>query len=104
VKYRVYVTPAALDMLREIRDRREQGKVRQVISSLADEPKKKGKALTGEFSGFRVTRAAGQRYRIIYTVEEEKVRVVVVAAGRRKDGDRKDIYSLVRKMFEGGVL
>ena len=37
-------------------------------------------------------RAVGQRYRIIYQIEAERVVVVVVAVGIRKEGDRADIY------------
>ena len=44
--------------------------------------------------GFRNVRAVGQRYRIVYKVEQEQVLVLVVGIGRRKDGDKKDIYTL----------
>lgn len=49
-------------------------------------------------SGFRSVRAVGQRYRIIYKVEQEQVLVLVVGIGRRKDGDKKDIYTLLEKL------
>ena len=46
----------------------------------------------------RSARAVGQRYRILYRAEEERVVVLVVALGLRREGDRKDIYELARKL------
>ena len=102
--WHVRVTPKALEMLRKISDRRIRKKVADAISGLSQEPDKKGKALIGELAGFRSIRAAGQRYRIIYRVELEEVTVIVVAAGQRKEGDRKDVYSLARKLFRQRLL
>ena len=49
--------------------------------------------------GFRNVRAVGQLYRIVYKVEQEQVLVLVVGIGRRKDGDKKDIYTLLEKLL-----
>ncbi|MFV1957740.1 MAG: type II toxin-antitoxin system RelE/ParE family toxin [bacterium] len=98
------VTPKALDMIQAISDRRIRKQVSQAISALAEDPDIKGKALIGELAGFRAIRAAGQRYRVIYRVEKLKVLVVVVAAGQRKEGSRKDIYSLASKLFRQRLL
>ena len=46
----------------------------------------------------------GQRYRIIYRVEEDRVLVLVVAIGIRKEGNQKDIYSLARKILRLRLL
>ncbi|HDL52416.1 MAG TPA: type II toxin-antitoxin system mRNA interferase toxin, RelE/StbE family [Proteobacteria bacterium] len=102
--WRVLVTPAALDMLRGITDRRVRTKVSEAISGLAESPELKGKPLMGELAGYRSLRAAGQRYRVIYKVERELVVVVVLAVGRRREGNRKDIYSLARRLFEQKLL
>ncbi|AFZ08117.1 hypothetical protein Osc7112_3773 [Oscillatoria nigro-viridis PCC 7112] len=83
-----------------VKDRREQEKLRDRIDRLKVEPQKQGKALVDNLSGFRSIRAVGQRYRIVYQVEQERVLVVVVGLGRRKDGDKKDIYTILEKLLE----
>jgi mRNA interferase RelE/StbE len=91
-------------MLEDIQDRRVQEKIRDRINGLVDEPEKQGKLLTGELTGYRSLRAVGQRYRIIYRVEEDRVLVLVVAIGIRKEGNQKDIYSLARKILRLRLL
>jgi len=49
-------------------------------------------------------RAVGQRYRIIYRVEDERVTVLVVALGIRKQGDKKDVYELAKKLLRSDLL
>ncbi|MEG4941287.1 type II toxin-antitoxin system RelE/ParE family toxin [Microcoleus sp. F4-D5] len=83
-----------------VKDRREQEKLRDRIDRLKVEPQKQGKALVDNLSGFRSIRAVGQRYRIVYQVEQDRVLVVVVGLGRRKDGDKKDIYTILEKLLE----
>ncbi len=104
MKYRVIITPIALSMIQRIPDRRVREKIADGIERLDEDPEKQGKALLGELTGYRATRAAGQRYRIIYRVEEEKVFVIVVAVGIRKEGDRKNIYTLATKLFRQKLL
>ncbi|MEG5019043.1 MULTISPECIES: type II toxin-antitoxin system RelE/ParE family toxin [unclassified Microcoleus] len=74
--------------------------MRDRIDQLKFEPQKQGKALVDNLSGFRSIRAVGQRYRIVYQVEQDRVLVVVVGLGRRKDGDKKDIYTILEKLLE----
>jgi len=93
------LTPTAERMLSGITDRRVQGKICERIEGLARDPEKQGKPLVGELNGYRSIRAVGQRYRIIYRVEKDRVLVLVVALGIRKEGSKKDIYSLARKLF-----
>lgn len=102
--WRVLITPAALEMLKGIADRRIRRQVAQAVSGLSEDPEKKGKPLMGDLAGYRSLRTAGQRYRVIYKIEEKEVIVIVVAVGRRKEGDRKDIYSLARKLFEQKLI
>jgi len=96
----IQLTPLALEMLLAIKDRREQEKLRDRIDQLKIEPEKQGKALVDSLAGLRSVRAVGQRYRIIYKVEPAKVLVIVVGVGRRKDGDKKDIYTLLEKFID----
>jgi mRNA interferase RelE/StbE len=97
--YVVELTQLALEMLSFVKDRREQEKLRDRIDQLSTEPSKQGKALVDNLSGFRSVRAVGQRYRIVYQVIEQTVVVVVVGVGRRKDGDKKDIYTQLAKLL-----
>ena len=86
-------------MLCEISDRRVREKIRDRIDDLEEEPEKQGKPLTGDLSGYRSLRAVGQRYRIIYQVERNKVLVFVIALGIRKEGNKADIYELAKKLL-----
>lgn len=79
-------------MLQRISDRRERQQLVRRIDGLAENPDRQGKALREPLAGYRSVRAVGQRYRIIYRVVEDRLVVSVVALGRRKDGDPKDIY------------
>ena len=86
-------------MLCEISDRRVREKIRDRIDDLEEEPEKQGKPLTGDLTGYRSLRAVGQRYRIIYQVERNKVLVFVIALGIRKEGSKADIYELAKKLL-----
>jgi mRNA interferase RelE/StbE len=99
MKYSIYFTPTASDMLAAITDRRIREKVRDTIDRLEIDPHKQGKALVGPLMGFRSLRAAGQRYRIVYTIRDEQVVVMIVGVGIRKDGDRNDIYRRLQKLI-----
>ncbi len=99
-EYEIQITPLALEMLNAVKDRREQNKLVERIDQLKFEPAKQGKALVDNFSGFRSVRAVGQRYRIVYKIEEQQVLVLIVGIGRRKDGDKKDIYTLLGKLLD----
>ena len=102
--YRVTWTATALDMVAAISDRRVQRIIFERAGGLAYAPEQQGKPLTGELSGFRSLRAAGQRYRILYRVDRPEVTVLVAAVGRRKHGDTADIYELARKLIRQRLL
>jgi mRNA interferase RelE/StbE len=73
------------------------------IAKLSDEPEKQGKMLVKDLSGFRSIHVAG-RYRILYKIESKTVIVYVLAAGIRKEGDKKDIYQIAKKLLRAGLL
>ncbi len=81
MNFSIELTPTALDLLQAVADRRVRQKIASKIDALAHEPEKQGKPLSGELSGFRSVRAAGQRYRIIYRVDRGRIIVFVVAVG-----------------------
>ncbi len=97
--YQIRLAPSAFQLLRDIADRRVQVKLQEAIDGLKKEPAKQGKALTGDLGGYRSLRAVGQRYRIIYRVDASKALVLIVALGIRKEGSKKDIYALARKLL-----
>ncbi len=102
--YAIFITPTAFEMLKMIADRRVREKIREQIDKLAVEPEQQGKPLLAELSGYRSLRAAGQRHRIIYRVEKDRIVVVIVAIGLRKEGSKTDIYALAKKLFRLKLL
>ena len=99
-KYQVVLTKQASKLFKKIQDRREQQLLLAKLEKLKYNPNLQGKALVKELSGYRSVRAVGQRYRIIYQVKEEKILVVVIGIGRRKEGNKNDIYSLTKRILE----
>lgn len=97
--YGIIIQPSALKMLKSVTDMRVQNKLIEAIDSLAINPEQRGKPLTGELQPFRSLRAVGQRYRIIYKVEQHTVSVFVVTVGLRKEGNRSDVYELAKKLL-----
>ena len=63
-----------------------------------------GKPLLGELDGYYNVRAVGQRYRILYTIQQTEVTVIVVGLGIRKDGTKQDVYALAKKLLKLGLL
>ena len=100
----VTLTREARVQLLAISDRRVQESIRQRINRLEYEPDQQGKPMRDELIGFRSIRAVGQRYRIIYKVDGETVTVLVVALGIRKEGDKKDVYELAKRLARLGLL
>jgi len=99
--YAVELTEEALAMLEEIADSRVKGKLLARIKKLAQDPEKQGKPLVDNLLGYRSIRAIGQRYRIIYEINNYTVRVLVVGIGIRKEGHRADVYAMTRKRIRG---
>lgn len=99
-EYEIRLTPLARAMLDAVQDVREKEKLRDRIEQLKFEPEKQGKALVDNLSGLRSVRAVGQRYRIVYKVNLDTIVVLIAGVGRRKDGDKNDIYRLLDKLLE----
>ena len=100
MKYTVRLTQQAKKMLAAISDKRVQTKLADRMEKLSQTPEKQGKTLLSSLSGYRSVRAVGQRYRIIYTIDDDIVTVLVVALGIRKEKDKKDIYQLAKKLIQ----
>lgn len=80
MSHRIEVTPAALRALRKI-DHQDRPRLQAAIALLAQDPRPPGaKALRGR-DGYRVR--VGD-YRILYTVDDGVLLVVVVTLGHRR--------------------
>jgi mRNA interferase RelE/StbE len=81
-RYRVELIPAAQRQLRRL-DRQAQRRVQAAIDLLADEPRPpRAMALQGRRGYLRVRTGD---YRIVYTVRDEVLVVLVVALGHRRE-------------------
>lgn len=103
-KWRVDITQTAAKMIRDISDARIRSKILDAIAELKHDPALNGKPMVGDLATYRSLRVVGQRYRVIYAVQAQKVTVYVVAAGTRKAGDKADIYELAKKLLRLGLL
>ncbi|MCX5814384.1 MAG: plasmid stabilization protein [Proteobacteria bacterium] len=78
------------------------GKTRTAIACkielLKESPEKQGKALSGDLTGYCSLHAAG-RYRVVYEVKVNRVMVVVVAPGIRKEGSKIDVYETLKRLL-----
>lgn len=96
-RYTVLYTAAALVLLNVVIDRRVHTNLLDRADTLATEPGKKGKPLIGRLAGYRSLRAVGQRYRIVYRIDEPSKTVYIVAAGLRRQGSKRDVYELLTR-------
>ncbi len=102
--YSIEITPTAMESLEAIADQRTRSAKIRRIDSLAGEPEKQGKPLRGWLTGLRSMRPAGQRYRIVYSVEVGTKQVLVYIVGIRKEGSRRDVYALAERLVQRGLI
>ena len=100
--YKIFVTRTTQDMIKQLQTVIRE-KIKYRIGELSEDPEKQGKPLQGELAGFMSVPAAG-RYRTIYHADREQLIVIIVGAGIRKEGDKRDIYSLTRKLIHSGLI
>ncbi|PRY69053.1 mRNA interferase RelE/StbE [Glaciihabitans tibetensis] len=80
-KYRIKLRPAAVKALRHI-DPQDRGRLQGAIALLGDDPRPPGaRALQGR-DGYRVRVG---NYRIIYTIHNDILLIVIVTVGHRRD-------------------
>lgn len=103
MRYEIEIMPTALNMLEDISDRRVKDQIVKRIDGLHEDAEKQGKPLSGNLAGYRTLRAASQRYRIAYRIDNGMVRVLVVAIGIRKEGDKYDVYRLAQRLVRLGL-
>ena len=102
--YGVRWTATAVRLLEKIGDLRVRRKILDRGDDLASDPALQGKPMREELTGYRSLRAVGQRYRLLYQVDESRRTVWIKAVGLRKEGDRNDIYALAGKLVRLGYL
>jgi len=101
--YKIRITKIASEALKQL-DKKTQIKIIQRIEELKRNPALLGKQLKGPLKELRSIRAVRQRYRIIYKILETEILVIIVGIGLRKDGDKKDIYELMKKYIRTGLI
>lgn len=101
--YKPEITDVCLSLIEKISNKKTQAAIIDRIEALRTDPEKQGKALVRRLAGFRSIHAAG-RYRVIYEVDDNATVVWVVAAGIRKEGDKKDIYKVAKKLLRLGLI
>ena len=103
MKYSILITDTCLRLIEKIPDKKIQRSILDRIQKLSEEPEEQGKKLVRDLAGFRSVHAAG-RYRIIYKTDKRTVIIYVLAAGIRKEGDKKDIYKIAKKLLDAGLM
>jgi mRNA interferase RelE/StbE len=84
--------------LRAVRDKKARREIAKAIDGLAESPDLQGKPLDRELTGYRAIRAFGDKYRILYKVDE--MTVFIVWIGERKPGQEDDVYAKARKLYK----
>ncbi len=80
-RFRIELRPAAVKALRRI-DAKDRLRIQGAIALLGDDPRPPGARALQSREGFRVS--VGD-YRIIYTIHDDVLLVVVVTVGHRRD-------------------
>jgi mRNA interferase RelE/StbE len=82
--YRLLIKPSAAKEIEKVRSTKERRKIVQKIRTLADDPRPPGCQKLRDRALYRLRQG---RFRIVYSVEDETLTVLVV-----KVGDRKEVY------------
>lgn len=80
-RYRIELRPAAVKALRKI-DPRDRTRIQGVIALLGEDPRPPGATAVQGRPGYRVR---VRNYRIVYTIYDGVLLVVVVTLGHRRD-------------------
>ena len=80
-KYKIYIKPTAVKELQKI-PKRDVNKIIDKIRSLASNPRPPGCEKLSADEKYRVRQG---RYRIVYSIEDDKLVVLIIKLGHRKD-------------------
>ena len=82
-RYRILIKPSAAKEIEAVGQKKDRQRVVASIHSMADDPRPPGcEKLAGDRDRYRVRVG---RYRVIYSIEDEELLVVVIPVGHRKD-------------------
>ena len=82
-KYRVLIKPSAAKEIEAVDNKKDRQRIVACIRSLADDPRAPGcEKLAGERDRYRIRVG---RYRVIYSIGDGDLLVVVIRVGHRKD-------------------
>ena len=81
-KYKIFVKASAAKEIEKIRTRKDRRRIIKKIRSLSDNPRPRGSV---KLSGKDKYRLRQGKYRIIYSIEDDKLIVHIVIVGHRKD-------------------
>lgn len=80
-KYKIYIKPTAVKELQKI-PKRDVNKIIEKIRSLSSNPRPPGCEKLSADEKYRVRQG---RYRIVYSIEDDKLVVLIIKIGHRKD-------------------
>jgi mRNA interferase RelE/StbE len=80
-KYKIYIKPTAVKELQKI-PKRDVNKIIDKIRSLASNPRPPGCEKLSADEKYRIRQG---RYRILYSIEDDNLVVLVIKIGHRKD-------------------
>jgi mRNA interferase RelE/StbE len=86
-KYKVFIKPSAVKEIESIARKQDRQRIVRRIQQLADNSRPPG---SKKLSGHDRYRTRQGLYRIVYSIEDEKLIVYVV-----KVGHRKDVYRMI---------
>lgn len=81
-KYKIFVKASAAKEIEKIPTRKDRRRIIKKIRSLSDNPRPRGAV---KLSGKDKYRLRQGNYRIIYSIEDDKLIVHIVKVGHRKD-------------------
>ncbi len=91
--YSVEIAPAALRQLKKLSPS-DRGAVAKAIDRLAPQPRPDGsRVLSGSPKDTEIRRIRAGRYRIVYQIEQDRLLVLVLRVG-----DRKEVYRRLERL------
>lgn len=98
--YSIEVMDEAKEMLHSIArsDKRIASKLADLMENLASLPGQKGRPLGGELTGLHGRHALGNRFPIVYEIDNAFLTVSIISVGIREAGSRRDIYELTKRI------
>lgn len=90
-RYKIFFARAAQKELRKLGPSAAREILLQIEKKLTEDPEHYGDRLSAALAGYYKLRVGG--YRVVYSILGERVCVVVLAAGKRNEGNIDNIYA-----------